>query len=126
MYASCCMMLVIGNHLYIRCNVEYDRYTLRAYDYLNFFPFYVGYAANRGMDMPGARLLDSLGVPLLIDRFPYQQRFQSAQLLQRGVRWSTLKSSLGRAFTDRSLKGLFDEWQTGFSLSSSLARQMEH
>ena len=29
-----------GQHLQIKGNVEYDRYTLHAYDYLNFFPYY--------------------------------------------------------------------------------------
>ena len=29
-----------GRHLQIKGNVEYDRYTLHTYDYLNFFPYY--------------------------------------------------------------------------------------
>ena len=33
-------LLDSGRHLQIRGNVEYDRYTLHPYDYLNFFPFY--------------------------------------------------------------------------------------
>ena len=35
-------MLDTGQHLQIKGNVEFDRYTLRSYDYLNFFPLYVG------------------------------------------------------------------------------------
>ncbi|MGH9612968.1 MAG: hypothetical protein ACRD4P_07810 [Bryobacteraceae bacterium] len=37
-------LLDTGRHLAIRGNAEYDRHTLRVYDYLNFFPFYVNYA----------------------------------------------------------------------------------
>jgi hypothetical protein len=51
-------ILDTGRHLEIRGNSEYDRYTLRPYDYLNFFPFYVGYARNRRVDMPGVEVLD--------------------------------------------------------------------
>jgi len=118
-------LLDTGRHLEIRGNAEYDRYTLRVWDYLNFFPFYVGYALSRRVDMPGVELLDQHGVPLLIDRFPYPQRYQSFQLLQRGVRWTTLESSLRSKFTSRPLKDLFDEWQTGFAMSSSISEQME-
>ena len=55
-------LLDTGRHLQIRGNVEYDRYTLHAYDYLNFFPFYFGYAdftarrhARRGATGRGRR-----------------------------------------------------------------------
>ena len=118
-------LLDTGRHLEIHGNVEYDRYTLRPWDYLNFFPFYVGYALSRRVDMPGAEFLDQQGVPLLIDRFPYQQRYQSFQLLQRGIRWSTLHSSLQVGFVSRSLRDLFDEWQTGFSMSDSVNQATE-
>jgi hypothetical protein len=117
-------LLDTGRHLEIHGNVEYDRYTLRAWDYLNFFPFYVGYALSRRVDMPGAEWLDQQGIPLLIDRFPYQQRYQSFQLLQRGIRWSTLQSSLKGEF-GRPVKELFDEWQTGFSMSDSVNQATE-
>src|SRR5579871_852226 len=118
-------LLDTGRHLEIRGNAEYDRYTLRVFDYLNFFPFYLGYAMQRHADMPGVALLDERAAPLLIDRFSASERYQSFQLLQRGVRWSTLKSSLTTKFTSRSFKELFDEWQTGFSMSSSVNDQME-
>lgn len=118
-------LLDTGRHLEIHGNVEYDRYTLRPWDYLNFFPFYVGYALSRRVDMPGAELLDQQGVPLLIDRFPYQQRYQSFQLLQRGIRWSTLHSTLQVGFVSRGLRDLFDEWQTGFSMSDSVNQATE-
>lgn len=96
-------MLDTGHHAIIRGNVEYDRYTGHIYDYLNFFPFYIGYARNRQVDMPGVEVLDRAGIPLLIDAFPYAQRFQSFQLFQRGVRWSTLEEVLKRRFSSRTL-----------------------
>jgi hypothetical protein len=46
-------LLDTGRHLQIRGNVEYDRYTLRVYDYLNFLSFYFGYPISRHIDMPG-------------------------------------------------------------------------
>jgi hypothetical protein len=118
-------MLDTGRHLEIRGNVEFDRYTLRPYDYLNFFPFYLGYARSKRVDMTGVELLDELGIPLLIDRFPYPARYQGPQLLQRGVRWTSLPNTLKRAFTDRSPKRVFDEWQTGLSWSESWSSQTE-
>ena len=117
-------LLDTGRHLEIRGNAEYDRYTLRVFDYMNFFPFYLGYAANRDADMPGVELLDENGVPLLIDRFPRSERYQSFQLYQRGVRWRTLESSLKGKFS-RGPRELFDEWLTGFSMMNSVSEQNE-
>ena len=119
-------LLDTGRHLEVRGNAEYDRYTLRVFDYLNFFPFYVGYARLKQADMPGVELLDSQGVPLLIDRFPFDQRFQSFQLYQRGVHWKTLEDSLSAKFGHRPVKDIFDEWVTGLTLSSSVGEQLEH
>jgi hypothetical protein len=118
-------LLDTGRHLAIRGNVEYDRYTMRPWDYLNFFPFYVGYAISKRTDMAGVEWLDQQGIPLLIDRFPFAQRYQSFQLLQRGVRWSTLQSSLQGKFTSRPVKDVFDEWQIGFSMSNGVSEAVE-
>jgi hypothetical protein len=117
-------ILDTGRHLVIRGNSEFDRYTLRPYDYLNFFPFYLGYARNKRMDMPGVEILDDEGIPLLIDRFPPDERFQGFQLYQRGVSWATLRNSLGRTF-NKPAKELFDEWQTGLAVESSIYVQTE-
>src|SRR5579862_4833851 len=117
-------LLDTGRHLEIRGNAEFDRYTLRGFDYLNFFPFYLGYAMSRHVDMPGVELLDENHVPLLIDRFAPDERYQSFQLLQRGVRWQTLQASLQGRF-GRPIKELFDEWQIGFSMTSSVNEQTE-
>jgi len=89
-------MLDTGRHTVIRGNIEYDRYTGRVYDYLNFFPFYIGYARKRQIDMPGVEVLGRAGIPLVLDAFPYDQQYQGFQLFQRGVRWTTLKQVLTR------------------------------
>jgi hypothetical protein len=69
-------MLDTGQHQIIHGNVEFDRLTLRAYDYMNFFPFYTRHPLLR-VDMPGVEVLDEAGVPLLIDRFPPDARFKA-------------------------------------------------
>lgn len=118
-------MLDTGYHQRIHGNVEYDRVTLRAYDYLNFFPFYFGNAEKHAADMPGVQVLDASGVPLIIDRFPGANRYQSFQLYQRGVRWKTLRSSFENRFTRHSPRELLDEWLTGFEFASGIEEQTE-
>ncbi len=117
-------MLDTGRHLEIRGNAEFDRYTGRVYDYLNFFPFYVGYALSHKVDMPGVEVLDDLKIPLLIDRFPYAAVYQGPQLYQRGVRWQTLQHSLTERFA-HSLRELLDEWTIGFEVGNSVEHQTE-
>ncbi len=117
-------MLDTGQHLQIRGNAEFDRYTYHIYDYLNFFPFYLGYALSRRVDMPGVEVFDDLGVPLLIDRFSYQSTYQSFQLFQRGVRWKTLQRSVQQRFS-KSPRQLLDEWTMGFEIGSSVEEQTE-
>ncbi len=117
-------LLDTGRHLQIRGNAEFDRYTYHVYDYLNFFPFYLGYALQNRVDMPGVEVLDELGIPLLIDRFPYQNSYQSFQLYQRGVRWKTLRQGLEHHFS-RSPRDLLDEWTMGFQIGSSVEEQVE-
>lgn len=117
-------MLDTGHHAIIRGNVEYDRFTGHVYDYLNFFPFYVGYARSRRVDMPGVEVLERAGIPLLIDAFPYPETFQSFQLFQRGVRWHTLEHVLERRFSSKTLVSILENGGAA-SLDELLARQTE-
>jgi hypothetical protein len=111
-----------GQHLQIKGNVEFDRYTLQTYDYLNFIPFYVKTFIGARVDMPGAEVLDSIGVPLLTDAFPHNQRGSSLSLFQRGPQFRTFQKALeNKLKTDR--KELFDEWVTGFDISSAVPEQ---
>jgi len=117
-------LLDTGRHLEIHGNAEFDRYTGRVYDYMNFFPFYLGYARSRKVDMPGVEVLDSQKIPLLIDYFPYPAVYQSFQIYQRGVRWETLRDALPHRFS-RGFRELLDEWTTGFELGSTVEEQTE-
>jgi Type I phosphodiesterase / nucleotide pyrophosphatase len=118
-------LLDTGRHLEIRGNVEYDRYTLQAYDYLNFFPQYFK-SLGGDRDMPGVELLDEYGVPLLVDRFPAGAAYQGGQLLQRDVRWSdTSGGTLKRALSVGAVRDFLDEWQVGWSWQQSWNRENE-
>jgi len=117
-------LLDTGQHLQIKGNVEFDRYTLHPYDYLNFIPFWVANVGGLRVDMPGPELLDEVGVPLLADAYPYEERFLSFQLYQRGTRWTTLQRGVQNKFA-RPPGELFSEWQLGFDARDILNRQQE-
>lgn len=118
-------LLDTGQHLQIKGNVEFDRFTLHSYDYLNFIPFWVANVAHRHVDMPGPEVLDEVGVPLLVDTYPYDERYHSFQLYQRGLRWTTLERGLKNRITSRSPGELFDEWTLGFETRSIVMEQLE-
>ncbi len=118
-------LLDTGQHLQIKGNVEYDRYTLHSYDYLNFIPFWLGNLGGVRVDMPGAELMDEMRTPLLADAYPYDERFLSFQLYQRGTRWTTLERGLKNFVTTRGAREMFDEWHTGIGGRAILNEQME-
>jgi hypothetical protein len=118
-------ILDTGQHAEIHGNSEYDRYTLRPYDYLNFFPFYLGYARHKRVDMPGVELLDEYSIPLLSDRFSHEEVSQGFQLMERGVNWSSLAGGLKHEFAGKPAKEVFDEWQIGFSYSKPIYAHFE-
>src|SRR5215210_4588364 len=117
-------LLDTGQHLQIKGNVEYDRFTLHSYDYLNFIPFYIENVASRRIDMPGVELLDELGVPLLLDAYPYDERYNGFQLYQRGNRWTTLGRMLPNRFK-KDPRELVDEWTMGIEARNILMDQIE-
>ncbi|HYG09181.1 MAG TPA: alkaline phosphatase family protein, partial [Pyrinomonadaceae bacterium] len=118
-------LLDTGQHLQIKGNVEFDRLTLHSYDYLNFIPFWLGTAGKVRVDMPGAELLDELGIPLLVDAYPYDERHISFQLYQRGTRWTTLERGLKNRFLTRTPRELFDEWLVEFEGRNIVMDQLE-
>jgi len=117
-------MLESGQHLAIRGNAEFDRYYGRVYDYLNFFPFYVGYARSRRADMPAVEVMDESGIPLLADQFPFASRYQSMELFQRGVHWQTLSATL-KSRIAAPVKEVINEWQKGFEFGDAILEQQE-
>lgn len=117
-------LLDTGQHLQIKGNVEYDRFTLRSYDYLNFIPFYVNYGLRKRVDMPGVEVMDQLGIPLLCDMFPYQNRYNSYQLYQRGNQWEVMGSGFINLFP-REPGEIIDEWTIGFDFRDTTVSQNE-
>src|SRR5829696_6639181 len=73
-------LLETGQHLQIKGNVEFDRYTLHSYDYLSFLPLYVGGVIGARVDMRAVEVLDSLGVPVLSDAYPHNERYLTYSL----------------------------------------------
>ncbi|MGH9839551.1 MAG: alkaline phosphatase family protein [Blastocatellia bacterium] len=118
-------LLDTGQHLQIKGNVEYDRYTGRSYDYLNFFPFYVNYVRSRRVDKIGVEVLDDLGIPLLQDAFDYEARVESFQLFQRGARWTTPGDAAKNFFTARSVQDIAAEWAGGLDFRGAMTDEYE-
>lgn len=116
-------LLETGQHLQIKGNVEFDRYTLHSYDYLNFLPLYVAGVVGARIDMPGVEVLDSLGLPMIADAYPHDERYFTFSLFARGIRYSTLQGSLRNRFM-KSPKELFDEWTMGFEMRSAVRDQL--
>src|SRR5436190_490681 len=104
-----------GQHLQIKGNVEYDRYTLRTYDYLGLIPFYTKAALKQQVDTPAVQVLDELHVPLLQDMFPYERQYTANQLYQRGVSWEVIGGGFMNVFP-RGIRDVVDEWTMGFDL----------
>ena len=118
-------MLDTGQHLQIKGNVEFDRNTFHFYDYLNFLPFWLDSATRSRGDMLGPSVLDDLGIPLLLDAFDFDERYQSFQLYQRGSRWMTLRDGLQNRLTSRSPRQLVDEWYVGIDTRGIVFEQLE-
>jgi len=116
-------LLETGQHLQIKGNVEFDRYTLQAYDYLNFIPFFIARIGGVRVDMPAVEVLDSLATPMLTDAYPHQERYVGMSLFQRGGRLITFPKSLENKFK-RGPKELFDEWTMGLDIQNSVPEQL--
>ncbi len=117
-------ILDTGQHLQIKGNVEYDRLTLHSYDYLNFFPFYIDYGFNKVADMPAVEVLNQLKIPILSDAFPYENRYTSPQLIQRGNSWKVLGNGFIK-FYPRNVDDFIDEWTIGFDYRNLMLNQNE-
>lgn len=113
-----------GQHLQIKGNVEFDRDILHTYDYLNFIPFYVKQATRANVDMPGTEVLDSLGVPMLMDAYDNYQRLPGSQLYGRGARLATLQRAGQATFLKNPIR-LAGEFISGFDLRATVPAQIE-
>jgi hypothetical protein len=113
-----------GQHLQIKGNVEFDRLTMHAYDYLNFFPYYIQYGLKKKMDMPAVEVLDQLNIPLLYDAFPYEKRYISHQLYQRANEWEVLASGFVKLYPG-NVEDFIDEWTMGLDFRRVTINQVE-
>lgn len=113
-----------GQHLQIKGNVEYDRYTLHAYDYLNFLPYYLNYGLNKKADMPAMEVMDQLGIPVMADAFDYEDRYTSQQLYQRGNNWEVLASGFVKMYPGNP-SDMIDEWTIGLNFRKITVDQAE-
>ena len=116
-------LLETGQHLQIKGNVEFDRYTLHTYDYLNFFPLYLAGAIGMRVDMRGVEVVDSLSLPMLPDAYPHDEKYTTFSLFQRGVRYSTLQRGLQNRLK-KPPKELLDEWTMGFEFRSAVRDEL--
>ncbi|MBA2525815.1 MAG: alkaline phosphatase family protein [Pyrinomonadaceae bacterium] len=116
-------LLETGQHLQIKGNVEFDRYTLQAYDYLNFIPFFIARIGGVRVDMPAVEVLDSLATPMLTDAYPHQERYVGMALFQRGGRLITFRKSLENKLK-RGPRELLDEWTMGLDIRDSVPEQL--
>ncbi len=113
-----------GQPQQIKGNVEYDRYTGRAYDYLNFIPYYVDYGLWKKADMPAVEVMDQLGIPILADAFAYERRYTSQQLYQRGNNWEVLASGVVNLYPG-TVRDFIDEWTIGLNFRKVTVDQAE-
>jgi hypothetical protein len=113
-----------GQHLQIKGNVEFDRYTLHAYDYLNFVPYYVAYGRGKKADMPATEVMDQLQIPLLCDAFPFARRYTAQQLYQRGNDWAVLANGFLGLYPGDPQE-FIDEWTVGLNFRQMTINQVE-
>ena len=109
--ASSWALLDTGQPSVIKGNLEFDRLTVRAYDYLNMFTHVLKNSTGSPGATPAVQVLDEQGLPLLSDAYPTSERYVSLQLLSRGL--TANPRSAARLFTLQSPKGWFDEWTIG-------------
>ena len=117
-------LLDTGQHLQIKGNTEYDRFSLQAYDYLNLFVFQVKYGLKKSIDMPGVEVLDQLKIPLLSDAYPVENSYTSYQLYQRGNGFGVMSMGFLKMFPANA-DDFIDEWQMGFNYRNAPTKQNE-
>ncbi len=113
-----------GQRAQIKGNVEFDRFTLHTYDYLNIVQYYTSYGLNKKVDMPAVELMDQLKIPLLCDAFDAEERYMGQQLYQRGYDWAVFASGFVNMIP-RDRSDLIDEWTIGFNFRKMTVNQVE-
>jgi len=104
-------LLDSGQPSAIKGNLEFDRLTLRSYDYLNMFTHILKNSTGSQTATPAAQVMDEQGIPLLSDAYGASEKYVSLQLLSRGLMANPKSAS--RLFSLQSPKGWLDEWTIG-------------
>jgi type I phosphodiesterase/nucleotide pyrophosphatase len=109
--ASSWALLDSGQPSVIKGNLEFDRLTLRSYDYLNMFTHILRNSTGSQTATPAAQVMDEQGIRLLSDAYGPAEKYVSLQLLSRGLMANPKSAS--RLFSLQSPKGWLDEWTIG-------------
>ena len=104
-------LLDTGQPSVIKGNLEFDRLTMRAYDYLNMFTHVLKNSTGSATATPGVQVLDEQRLPILSDAYPLSEKYVSLQLFSRGLMSNPKTAS--RLFSLQSPKGWLDEWTIG-------------
>jgi hypothetical protein len=104
-------LLDSGQPSAIKGNLEFDRLTLRSYDYLNMFTHILRNSTGSPTATPAAQVMDEQGILLLSDAYDVSEKYVSLQLLSRGLMANPKSAS--RLFSLQSPKGWLDEWTIG-------------
>lgn len=107
-------MLDTGQHMQIKGNVEFDRFTQQTYDYLRFFAFYFDNFTKKRADMPAAEVMSQMRLPLLVDMFPYEKRYHSPQLYQRDNPWLGMLGAGAVGLIPFNTTDFLNEYSLGF------------
>jgi hypothetical protein len=118
-------MLDTGQHMQVKGNVEFDRFTQETYDYLRFFAFYYDNMRKLRADMPAAQVMSQMHIPLLVDAFPYERRYHSPQLYQRDNDWLRMLGAGALNIVPRNKTDFLNEYALGFEYMRMTVLQNE-
>lgn len=118
-------MLDSGQHMQVKGNVEFDRFTQQTYDYLRFFAFYYDNFKKLRADMPAAEVMSQMRIPLLVDAFPYVSRYHSPQLYQRDNPWLGMLGAGAVNLVPGNKTDFLNEYSLGFEYMRMTVLQNE-
>jgi hypothetical protein len=108
----------------IKGNLEFDRLTLRSYDYLNLFARVLRRATGKEIGTPAIEVMDEQRTPVLSDAYAVSERNVGAQVLTRVLPNSV--QNMKRLLTLQGPKEWLDEWTIGFDQTSFVFEILEH
>jgi len=106
-------MLDTGQQSIIKGNLEFDRFTLEPYDYLNTFSFLLKDATGKATGTAASHVLDEFGVPVVSDAYLPSERFVSVQVTARELQSISPLRILKGIVSLQNPRKWFDEWTLG-------------